>query len=264
MNVVDDYKCGRNQNDLAAGVLKHATLDDKEFSGRMHLSVFGKVERNSRHVRAWALCRANSESGLVPFSFTGPVDPFNSFQANEMDALMKEDTTAKKEVTKPKPLPAPNSDFYHLAETLPAEELAIVKRVREFMETKVAPVITEYWVEDEFPFDLLPASEGTGHRRRWHEGLRLRRRKSALLLGLIQMEIATNRPVFLHLPRCAQRTGDGLYLYRWVGRAEAEMAAADGALRQDRLLRPDRAAGRFRRVWRTSDNRKTRRRYLDS
>jgi len=44
-----------------------------------------------------------------------------------------------------KPLPAPNSDFYYLYETLPPEELAVVKRVREFMETKVAPVITDYW-----------------------------------------------------------------------------------------------------------------------
>jgi len=25
------------------------------------------------------------------------------------------------------------------------------------METKVAPVITKYWVEDAFPFELLPA-----------------------------------------------------------------------------------------------------------
>ena len=28
-----------------------------------------------------------------------------------------------KEIKQPKPLPAPNSDFYELAETLPAEEL---------------------------------------------------------------------------------------------------------------------------------------------
>jgi len=39
-------------------------------------------------------------------------------------------------------------------------ELAVVKRVREFMETKVAPVITDYWVRDAFPFDLLPAGKG--------------------------------------------------------------------------------------------------------
>ena len=49
-------------------------------------------------------------------------------------------TTAKG--AKPrKPLPAPNSDFYYLYETLPAEELAVVKRVREFMETKVADYV---------------------------------------------------------------------------------------------------------------------------
>src|SRR5258707_2392924 len=70
-------------------------------------------------------------------------------------------TTAKG--AKPrKPLPAPNSDFYYLYETLPPEELAIVKRVRDFMETKVAPVITDYWVRDEFPFDLLPAVQELG------------------------------------------------------------------------------------------------------
>ena len=46
----------------------------------------------------------------------------------------------------PKQLPAPNSDFYELYETLTAEELATVKRVRTFMETKVAPIITKYWV----------------------------------------------------------------------------------------------------------------------
>jgi hypothetical protein len=54
------------------------------------------------------------------------------------------------------PLPAPNSDFYEVYGTLNAEELATVKKVRAFMEAKVAPVITKYWVNDAFPFDLLP------------------------------------------------------------------------------------------------------------
>jgi glutaryl-CoA dehydrogenase len=57
---------------------------------------------------------------------------------------MPDDRTAKKEVKKPKPLPAPNSDFYLLAETLPAEELRRRKQIRAFMETKVAPIITKY------------------------------------------------------------------------------------------------------------------------
>src|SRR6201993_5581599 len=61
-----------------------------------------------------------------------------------------------------KALPQPNSDFYELVETLPAEELAVVKQVRSFMETKVAPIITKYWVEDAFPFELLPAIKELG------------------------------------------------------------------------------------------------------
>jgi hypothetical protein len=56
----------------------------------------------------------------------------------------------------PKQLPPPNSDFYHSAETLSADELAILKQARAFMETKVAPVVNKYWVEDAFPFELLP------------------------------------------------------------------------------------------------------------
>src|SRR6202051_2448173 len=59
-----------------------------------------------------------------------------------------------KEIKKPRP--QPNSDFYQLLETLPADELAVVKQVRTFMETKVAPIITKYWIEDSFPFELLP------------------------------------------------------------------------------------------------------------
>src|SRR4026208_66588 len=66
-------------------------------------------------------------------------------------------STTSKEVKPHKPLPPPNSDFYQLAETLPPEELATLKQVRSFMESKVAPIINKYWVEDSFPFELLPA-----------------------------------------------------------------------------------------------------------
>ena len=70
--------------------------------------------------------------------------------------------TATVAAKQPKPLPAPNSDFYEVYETLNADELATVKRVRVFMETKVAPVITKYWVDDAFPFELLPAVKALG------------------------------------------------------------------------------------------------------
>src|SRR5205807_8667009 len=90
---------------------------------------------------------------------------------------------------KPAPLPAPNSDFYELLETLPAEELAVVKRVRTFMETKIAPIITKYWVEDAFPFEILPALKelnigGAGMQEHGCSG------GSVQLFGLIAMEMA--------------------------------------------------------------------------
>ena len=92
--------------------------------------------------------------------------------------------------TKPtKPLPSPNSDFYQLVETLPAEELAIVKQVRAFMETRVAPVITKYWVEDAFPFELLPEMKALNIYGVGMEGYGCRG-GSQQLFGLIAMEIA--------------------------------------------------------------------------
>jgi alkylation response protein AidB-like acyl-CoA dehydrogenase len=66
-------------------------------------------------------------------------------------------TTPGKDMKQSKPLPAPNSDFYEVTEILNAEELATLKQVRAFADSKVAPVVNKYWVEDAFPFDLLPA-----------------------------------------------------------------------------------------------------------
>jgi alkylation response protein AidB-like acyl-CoA dehydrogenase len=72
---------------------------------------------------------------------------------------------------------------------LGADELATVKRVRAFMETKVAPVINKYWVEDAFPFELLPAFKelnigGLGIQGYGCPG------GSQLLVGLVAMEMS--------------------------------------------------------------------------
>ena len=88
-----------------------------------------------------------------------------------------------------KQLPSPNSDFFQFAETLPDEERAIVKKVRAYMETKVAPIINKYWVEDSFPFELLPSYKelniaGLGMNGYGCPG------GSPLLVGLVALEIA--------------------------------------------------------------------------
>jgi alkylation response protein AidB-like acyl-CoA dehydrogenase len=98
-------------------------------------------------------------------------------------------TTATASKTTAKQLPTPNSDFYHLAETLSGDERAILQRVRTFMESKVAPIINKYWVEDAFPFELLPAFKelnlaGVGIQGYGCAG------GSQLLVGLVAMGMA--------------------------------------------------------------------------
>jgi alkylation response protein AidB-like acyl-CoA dehydrogenase len=88
-----------------------------------------------------------------------------------------------------KPLPAPNSDFYQLAETLRPDELAVVKQVRAFMESNVAPIITKYWAADEFPFELLPAFKELNLGGVGMQGYGCRG-GSALLFGLVAMEMS--------------------------------------------------------------------------
>src|SRR5437773_10544404 len=94
-----------------------------------------------------------------------------------------------KESKEKKPLPAPNSDFYMLAETLPPEELGLVRQVRAFMESKVAPIINKYWVDDAFPFELLPAFKDLNIGGVAMQGYGCRG-GSALLFGLVAMEMA--------------------------------------------------------------------------
>ena len=52
--------------------------------------------------------------------------------------------------------PPVNADFYRIADLLDEKERAVAKRVREFMEREVAPIIEEYWGRDEFPFEIIP------------------------------------------------------------------------------------------------------------
>src|SRR5213593_569955 len=94
-----------------------------------------------------------------------------------------------------KPLPAPNSDFYQLAETLKPDDLGVVKQVRAFMETEVAPIITKYWAEDAFPFELLPAFKELGIGGLGMQGYGCRG-GSIRLFGFAQMEMARVDPSF--------------------------------------------------------------------
>src|SRR3954449_6258488 len=94
-----------------------------------------------------------------------------------------------REFVERKPLPAPNSDFYQLVEVLNADELALVNKVRAYMEAKVAPIINKYWSDDQFPFELLPSFKelhigGLGYEGYGCAG------GSQKLFGFVAMELA--------------------------------------------------------------------------
>src|SRR5256884_7730182 len=72
---------------------------------------------------------------------------------------------------------------------LPPDELAVVKQVRAFMESNVAPIITKYWAADEFPFELLPAFKAQNLGGLGMQGYGCRG-GSGLLFGLVAMEMS--------------------------------------------------------------------------
>src|SRR5712672_1910619 len=96
---------------------------------------------------------------------------------------------AKTELRQPKPLPAPNSDFYQLVDVLTPDELALVRKVRGYMETKVQPIINKYWSDDAFPFELLPSFKELGLGGLGFEGYGCAG-GSQKLFGFVAMELA--------------------------------------------------------------------------
>ena len=58
--------------------------------------------------------------------------------------------------------PPPNGDFYRIADVLDDGERATVKRVRQFMDDEVTPIIADYWVRDKFPFEIISTLTPSG------------------------------------------------------------------------------------------------------
>lgn len=93
----------------------------------------------------------------------------------------------------PRPLPTPDSDFYDVRSTLSQEEQQVLRQVREFAETKIAPIISKYWLEDAFPFELLPGFKELNVGGVGIEGYG-GRGGSLALYGSISMELARVDP----------------------------------------------------------------------
>jgi glutaryl-CoA dehydrogenase len=85
--------------------------------------------------------------------------------------------------------PVLDADFYELEELLDPAGLQLVLRVREFMETSVAPVINHYWTREQFPHELVPGLAALGIAGLACEGYDCPG-GSSLLDGMIAMELA--------------------------------------------------------------------------
>ena len=92
-------------------------------------------------------------------------------------------------VKTPKTLPQANGDFYAIQSTLSEEDQALLRRVRAFLEAEVAPVITECWIREEFPYQLLPKLAELDIMGLPYQGYGCPG-KSMVLDGMLMMELA--------------------------------------------------------------------------
>lgn len=61
--------------------------------------------------------------------------------------------TSNKKKKDPPPI---NADFYAIEEKLSPDDRALQLKVRAFLETEIKPIVNNYWLHDEFPFEIIP------------------------------------------------------------------------------------------------------------
>ena len=112
-----------------------------------------------------------------------------------------------------------DADFYLIEQPIDDEGRELLRRIREFMEKSVQPVINHYWTREEFPLDLLGGSPQLGIRGPGLPGLRLPgRRRPARRPD--RDGAGPGGPVDRHVLRRPQRPGHGLHLPLRVARTE--------------------------------------------
>jgi glutaryl-CoA dehydrogenase len=92
-----------------------------------------------------------------------------------------------------RPLPVADGDFYQITSLLSEEDQLLLARVRTFMEKEVAPIINDYWMRGEFPFDIIPGYRDLGITGLPYKGYDCPG-KSTLLSGCVSMELARVDP----------------------------------------------------------------------
>src|SRR6266516_2806837 len=102
-------------------------------------------------------------------------------------ATNAEETTMS--VITEKMLPQANGDFYAISSTQGEEDQALLRRVRDFLEAEVTPIINQYWIREEFPHHILPQMAELHIMGLAYQGYGCPG-KSSLLDGMMMMELA--------------------------------------------------------------------------
>lgn len=113
------------------------------------------------------------------------MESFAKLDDKQLAGLMKmvEGGSRKRE------LPPINGDFYDVSARLSEEDRALQMRVRAFMESEIAPIVNNYWLHDEFPFEIIPKLAELDICGLTYKGYGCAG-KSSLMEGIIAMEIA--------------------------------------------------------------------------
>lgn len=88
-----------------------------------------------------------------------------------------------------KALPPVDGDFYDLSHSLMEEDRALQLRVRAFMEEEVQPIVNEYWLKAEFPFEIIEKMAALNICGTTYKGYGCPER-SFLMEGILAMEMA--------------------------------------------------------------------------
>ncbi|WP_343306237.1 acyl-CoA dehydrogenase family protein [Chitinophaga niabensis] len=113
------------------------------------------------------------------------MDGFSKLDDNQLKGLMHmlDGGSGKK-----KELPAINGDFYELHLRLSEEDRATQLKVREFMEREIQPIVNNFWLHDDFPFEVIPKFAALGLCGVTYQGYDCPG-KSFLMEGVIAMEM---------------------------------------------------------------------------
>ena len=80
------------------------------------------------------------------------MENFSKLDDKQLQGMMKMLNPNKKK----KELPPIDGDFYDVFHTLTPEQRELQLKVRAFMEKEVKPIVNDYWLRDQFPFELIP------------------------------------------------------------------------------------------------------------